>query len=187
MLLIQCPLNATTIHKEAKVSGVYIIARTVGKVIQNNQMKWLLTCYISISSLCFHSQSAVLQGRKVHPQRRLSEWTTKWLNLLKALSSCPFYCCCNHCLEKCSNVLHILIFKSLNSSCKLCEKFSCLLGRKHWDHLGLTIPLSDPNSHFHLIWESFPWLSTCFVQSGMVMLYQLLALTGRTINWDGYY
>lgn len=129
------------------------------KVIQNNQAKWLLTCNISINSLCFHSQSAVLQGRKVHPQRRLSVSTIKWLNLLKALSSCPFYCCCNHCLEKHTSALHELVCKSLKSSRKLCEQTcSCLLARWHLDHPGLTIPfsLSLPHSHFCPIWEFFP-------------------------------
>lgn len=151
------------------------------KLIQNNQMKWLLTCYISISSLCFHSQSAVLQGRKVHPQRFLSVSTIKWLNLLKALSSCPFYCCCNHCLEKhkyaaCAHLQSTELFLQII----WVEKFSCLLGKWYWDHLGLTVPLSVPHSHFHLSWEFFPWLSTCFVQAGMVMLYQLSALIART-------
>lgn len=146
------------------------------KVIQNNQTKWLLTCNISINSLCFHSQSAVLQGRKVHPQRRLSVSTIKWLNLLKALSSCPFYCCCNHCLEKHTSALHVLVCKSLNSSRKLCEQTcSCLPARWHLDHPALTIPLSLSARS-----ESFPLTSRLFVQAGMAMLYQFALSAART-------
>lgn len=110
------------------------------KVIQNNQIKWLLTCYISISSLCFHSQSAVLQGRKVHPQRRLSVSTIKWLNLLKALSSYPFYCCCNHLpreTHKCSACARLRITE-LFLQIIWAEKSSCPLGSLCWDLLGLT-------------------------------------------------
>lgn len=122
------------------------------KVIQNNQIKWLLTCYISISSLCFHSQSAVLQGRKVHPQRRLSVSTIKWLNLLKALSSYPFYCCCNHCLEKHTSVAHVLVCESLNSSCKLSEQRNPAVPWAACAGIFLVWPRAVPHSPFYLIW-----------------------------------
>lgn len=132
----------------------------------------------------------MLQGRKVHPQRCLSVSPIKWLNLLKALSSCPFYCCCNHCLEKHTSALHVLVCKSLNSSRKLCEQTcSCLLARWHLDHPGLTMPLSlslsqCPTSIF--AWsESFSLTFCLFALARMVMLHQLSALSAaRTDSED---
>lgn len=139
-------------------------------------MKLLLTCYISISSFCFHSQSAVLQGRKVHPQRCLSVSTIKWLNLLKAQSSCPFYCCCNHCLEKCTACARLQItelFLQIIWEIQL-PPGQVALGSPWSDHTPLCLPPA-----FLPDLRVFPWLSTCFTWAGMVMLYQLSAPTAR--------